>query len=384
MDGHPRGTPEAAFPSGQMTGPSGQMTGLEDLLQRWQSLGRLEQRAFLALVHEIDRTSDLVEQKALAITREFRTIAESAQDQTRQMQTVVEEAQTLRLDGRAITMADVTAMIEATSHSVLETIGEITALAARVVQALDQVTDSVAATERSIQQIEDINRKTNMLALNATIEAHRAGDAGRTFAVVANEVRDLSRATDKLAIAMRDQIGQVVQGLDSSRSQLGDVARMDLSRHTEAGQRLQTIMQALHHQADRFTAALTQAAADRAAIGDAVRGLVQDLQFQDRAKQQLQLVTETLKVLADAQDEIGAATGTLVPAGAADSPARAWIDAVLARIVEQHHLGEVQARFIHTVLHDGPQRHPVAPAVAPATAPADPLHHGQEGSIELF
>lgn len=68
--------------------------------------------------------------------------------------------------------------------------------------AMDQV-------KRCSQDIEQIAETTNILALNATIEAMRAGDAGRTFAVVANEVKTLAGETRKAT----DEISDVIETL---------------------------------------------------------------------------------------------------------------------------------------------------------------------------
>lgn len=73
--------------------------------------------------------------------------------------------------------------------------------------AMDQV-------KRCSQDIEQIAETTNILALNATIEAMRAGEAGRTFAVVANEVKTLAGETRKAT----DEIADVIETLGSEAS----------------------------------------------------------------------------------------------------------------------------------------------------------------------
>ena len=90
--------------------------------------------------------------------------------------------------------------------SLVEALGEhVTGFAA----AMDQV-------RRSSQTIDEIARTTNMLALNAAIEAEKAGDAGRTFAVVASEVKELARGTR----AATDEITKTISSLGTEAGQV--------------------------------------------------------------------------------------------------------------------------------------------------------------------
>ncbi|MEM6828344.1 MAG: methyl-accepting chemotaxis protein, partial [Pseudomonadota bacterium] len=125
------------------------------------------------------------------------------------------------------------------SERAIERLGEGTALIQsslaqintllEMVDTLGQhVTTFGAAMEqvrRSAQDIDDIAETTNILALNATIEAMRAGDAGRTFAVVASEVKSLANDTRKAT----EEIAQTI-------ASLGDEASMVIGKIEEGSQ----------------------------------------------------------------------------------------------------------------------------------------------------
>jgi methyl-accepting chemotaxis protein len=81
--------------------------------------------------------------------------------------------------------------------------------------------------------IETIARKTNMLALNATIEAARAGDAGRSFAVVAAEVKKLAHDTRSATSQIASTIGELTREAGAVTSEIK--TGVERSRAAQAG-----------------------------------------------------------------------------------------------------------------------------------------------------
>ena len=85
-------------------------------------------------------------------------------------------------------------------------ITEVVKLTAAHVQELGKESDQIGAI---VQVIDDIAEQTNLLALNAAIEAARAGEQGRGFAVVADEVKKLSEKTSKATKEIETMIKQI-------------------------------------------------------------------------------------------------------------------------------------------------------------------------------
>lgn len=133
-------------------------------------------------------------------------------------------------------------------HEVVQdTVNAINALANEIDKASD-VIQRLEEDSQSIGTVLDVIRgiaeQTNLLALNAAIEAARAGEQGRGFAVVADEVRTLASRTQQSTEEINDMIGRLqgdahdaVKAIDDSKSQ----ADVGVSSAKKAGESLDTI-----------------------------------------------------------------------------------------------------------------------------------------------
>ncbi len=199
---------------------------------------------------------DPLRQGAGELARRSEQAGEQIQRQQQAMERVGEAMQSMdagvqRVDQAASRaeqdMEQINERLEDSRQVIGETLGSIDGFARDIEQA-SRVVDGVQQESEQIGAMLDVIRgiaeQTNLLALNAAIEAARAGEQGRGFAVVADEVRGLASRTQQSTAEIQETIERLQNGVSQAARVMGtsrEQARQTLSRTDEASRSLAAI-----------------------------------------------------------------------------------------------------------------------------------------------
>ncbi|HXI10416.1 MAG TPA: methyl-accepting chemotaxis protein, partial [Thermodesulfobacteriota bacterium] len=141
----------------------------------------------------------------------------------------------------------------------MKEVAESTAVTARTIKELGKSSEEIGTI---VSVINDIADQTNLLALNAAIEAARAGEQGRGFAVVADEVRKLAERTTKatkeisgMIKTIQNETGKAVGAMDAGTDKVENGVKLA----NEAGDALKQIFTGVEDVTDKISHIATSA-----------------------------------------------------------------------------------------------------------------------------
>jgi len=265
-------------------------------------LDKLCQSVLPVWSRQIDLARDHTEESIMALTNRFSdlvvriesTVATAGGDDARGIVTLLREGEAA-LGGIIHSFKSALAMRESLLTQITE---------------LARFTDELKAMATDVGNIAG---QTNLLALNAAIEAARAGEHGRGFAVVADEVRKLSTLSGETGRQISDKVEVVNAAIRAALNASESYAQEDAAMIGQAETTMQGVLAGFHEEASALSGTCEVLQKESHTIKDEISDVLVALQFQDRVSQVLNHVRNDLNKLGEylAEHERNLAGGRL-------------------------------------------------------------------------
>lgn len=244
---------------------------------------------------EIDQARGILKDAIDTLTRAFQDMHHRTERQRNVALAVSTRAQGVDKD-----FSGFARLTSNTMQSIVDSVVNNSKLAMQMVSLVDSIGERAGAVESVLSEIDAVAKQTNLLALNAAIEAARAGEAGRGFAVVADEVRGLSNRTHHLSEQIGSMMRAMHESVETAEATIENMASQDMTFAMEAKHSVEHVVNSLEKIRADHEEALTHLSGETDGVERDVSSAVTALQFQDMVNQLLLHVAKRMQTLEQA------------------------------------------------------------------------------------
>lgn len=192
-------------------------------------------------------------------------------------------------------MVDLLSVSQRDLSSIIDSLRAATHSKESLLREVEQLAQFTGELRQMAAEVGNIAAQTNLLALNAAIEAARAGEAGRGFAVVADEVRKLSTLSGNTGKKISQRVEQINSAITSAVTAAEESATSDAASIQHSDAVIGKVIDRFHGAASGLTESSNILNEASVGIRDEISDVLVSLQFQDRVSQILSHIRDDIQ-----------------------------------------------------------------------------------------